>query len=247
MNLTGKVAIVTGARRGIGFFIADKLAEAGANIAICATTQEGAEQAAVQIAQKNNVQTLGLKTDVGNATEVQALIDQTLKKFGRIDILVNNAGITRDNLLIRMKDEEWNSIIETNLSSVFYCTKAAIKVMLKQKNGRIINITSVVGEIGNPGQSNYAAAKAGMIGFTKSIAKEYGPKGITCNAVAPGFIDTDMTASLPKEYLDNIIAMLPLKKLGKPEEVANTVLFLASDLASYTTGQVLNVDGGMVM
>lgn len=247
MNLKDKVVIVTGSRRGIGYHIAKAFAAEKAHVVICSTTQEGSETVAKELAETYQIQTLGLKTDVGNFKEVQNLVEKTQEKFGKIDILINNAGVTRDNLLLRMDEEQWDTVIQTNLNSVFYATKAVIRQMLKQKYGRIINISSVVGVMGNAGQSNYAAAKAGIIGFTKSIAKEYGAKGITCNAVAPGFIRSDMTASLPKEYLDNIIAMLPQKRLGKPEDVASVVLFLASDGADYITGQVINVDGGMVM
>lgn len=247
MDLSNKIAIITGSRRGIGYEIAKTFAIHKATVVICATSQEGAETVAAQLATTYGIETLGIKVDVSNKESVLALAQKTIERFGRVDILVNNAGITHDNLLLRMDDDAWETVIQTNLNSVFYCTKAIIRQMLKQKYGRIINISSVVGEIGNPGQANYAAAKAGILGFTKTVAKEFGAKGITCNAVAPGFIETDMTASLPKEYLDNIINMLPQKRLGTPQEVANLVLFLASDLSSYMTGQVINVDGGMVM
>jgi len=245
MNLKNKTAIVTGASRGIGLEIAKKLASYGANIVCVATNQERCTQTAEELEKTYNVTCIGIQTDVANQESVQALVDKTIEKFGAIDILVNNAGITRDNLLLRMKPEDWDAVIETNLKSVFLTTKYAIKHMLKNRSGKIINIASVVGVIGNAGQANYAASKAGIIGFTKSITKEFGGKGITANVVAPGFIETDMIQSLPKEYLDNIISQIPLKRLGKAEEVANTVAFLASDLSNYITGEVIAVDGGI--
>jgi 3-oxoacyl-[acyl-carrier protein] reductase len=247
INLKDKVAIITGSRRGIGYKIAEKLAAAGATIVISDLDQAGCEEAAKGLADKYNVPTLGQRANVTVFEEVETLIKTVQEKFGKIDILVNNAGITRDNLILRMSIEEWQAVINTNLTSVFVCTKAVMRTMLKQKSGTIVNIASVVGVMGNAGQANYAAAKGGVISFTKTVAKELGAKGITCNAVAPGFIQTDMTASLPKEYLDNIINLLPQKRLGTAEEVASVVLFLASPLASYVTGQVINIDGGMVM
>ncbi|MFC1751887.1 3-oxoacyl-ACP reductase FabG [Thermoproteota archaeon] len=245
--VTDKIAIVTGSSRGIGFGIALKLAQSGANVVCTATTQEGAEKAAQKINAETGRETLGIKADVSVLGDVQNLVKAVMDKFGRIDIVVNNAGITRDNLLMRMSEEEWQTVLNVNLNSVFYLTKSVIRPMLKQKYGRIINIASVVGVVGNPGQANYAAAKAGVIGFTKTIAKEVGAKGITCNAVAPGFINTDMIKSLPEEYLNNIINMVPQKRVGEVEDIAGVVNFLASDSASYITGQVINVDGGMVI
>lgn len=245
MDLKNKTVIVTGASRGIGLEIAKKLAFYGANVVCAATNQERCSQTAESLSKTYNIKALGVQVDVTNQESVQNLIDQTMTTFGAIDILVNNAGITRDNLLLRMKPEDWDAVIETNLKSIFLTTKSAIKHMLKNRSGKIINISSVVGIIGNPGQANYSASKAGMIGFTKSIAKEFGVKGITANVVAPGFIETDMIESLPKEYLDNIMSQIPLKRLGKAEEIANTVAFLASDLSNYITGEVIAVDGGI--
>jgi 3-oxoacyl-[acyl-carrier protein] reductase len=247
MNLSGQIAIVTGASRGIGFQIADTLASHGATVVVCATQQAKCDQVAADLHAKYGHPTLGVQANVAVFADVELLIKTVLDRFGRIDILVNNAGITRDNLILRMTEADWDSVITTNLNSVFNCTKLVVRPMLKQKSGRIINISSVVGVMGNPGQANYAASKAGMIGFSKSIAKEFGAKGITCNVVAPGFIETDMIESLPKEYLDNIMAQVPQKRLGSTQDVANVVLFLASDLSSYVTGQVIAVDGGMLM
>ncbi len=247
MELKDKVAIVTGSTRGIGREVAEKLASKGAKIVVCATKKETCDEAAAQISAAYQIEAIGCQVNVADSESVQNLIKVTLEKFGRIDILVNNAGITRDNLSLRMSDSEWDDVIKTNLNSVFYATRAVLRPMLKQKYGRIINIASVVGLMGNVGQANYAAAKGGIISFTKTIAKEYGAKGITANTVAPGFIQTDMIESLPKEYLDTIIAMIPKKGLGKPSDVANLVLFLASDLSDYITGQVIQVDGGLLM
>ncbi|MFA5878627.1 MAG: 3-oxoacyl-[acyl-carrier-protein] reductase [Candidatus Margulisiibacteriota bacterium] len=247
IDLSNKVALVTGSRRGIGKGIAEKLAVANAKIVITSTSEEGSIEVAEEISQKYQVETFGIKADVTNFLEVENLVNRVIEKFGRIDILVNNAGITKDNLMLRMTPEEWLTVINTDLNSVFYFTKLVSKFMLKQKYGRIINISSVIGQMGNAGQSNYAAAKSGILGFTKSVAKEYGKKGLTCNAIAPGFIETDMTGSLPKEYIDKLISALAVQRLGSTEDVANLVLFLASDLAAYITGQVINVDGGMVM
>ncbi|MGE4169451.1 MAG: 3-oxoacyl-[acyl-carrier-protein] reductase [Candidatus Margulisiibacteriota bacterium] len=242
-----KVAVVTGSSRGIGFTIADTLAASGAKLVVSATTQEGAQKAADKLKAAHGVEVLAVKADVSKAEDAQALIKAAMDTFGRVDILVNNAGITRDNLLLRMSDQDWDDVIRVNLGSVFHTVKAVSRPMLKQRFGRIINITSVVGVMGNPGQANYAAAKAGMIGFTKTVAKEFGAKGITCNAVAPGFIETDMIESLPKEYLDTIMALVPVKRLGTSQEVAQLVLFLASETSSYITGQVINIDGGLHM
>jgi len=247
MILKDKVVIVTGSSRGIGLAIAETYAKEGAKIVICSTTQEKSDSVSKKISGDYKIETLGIQVDVSNEDSVKNLVDKTLEKFERIDILVNNAGITKDNLLIRLSFEDWKRVIDTNLNSVFLCTKAVLRTMLKQKGGRIINMSSGVGVIGNAGQANYSASKAGLIGFTKTVAKEYGAKGILCNAIAPGFIETDMIISLPKDYLDNIISTVPMKRLGTSKEVANMALFLASDLASYITGQVLHVDGGLVM
>jgi 3-oxoacyl-[acyl-carrier protein] reductase len=245
MNLKGKVAIVTGASRGIGLVIAQVLAQRGVNLVCASTKQETCDAVAKKLTKDYGIDAIGIQVDVSDFDSSQNLVKKAMEHFGTIDICINNAGITRDNLLLRMKQDEWNDVINTNLSSVFNVTKAVIRPMLKNRKGRIINVSSVVGLIGNAGQANYAAAKAGLLGFTKSIAKEFGGKGITCNAVAPGFIDTDMVESLPKEYIDNIISEVPLKRLGNPEEIANLIAFLASDLSSYITGEVIAVDGGV--
>ena len=245
LDLSGKIALVTGSSRGIGFEIALTLAQYGASVVCCATTEASAQKAADEIHARTGSRCLGYAVDVSSSTQVKALVDQVLNACGKIDILVNNAGITKDNLLLRLTDEDWQSVIDTNLNSVFYTTKAVLRSMLKQRSGRIVNIASVVGIMGNAGQANYAAAKAGIIGFSKTVAKEYGGKGILCNVVAPGFIQTDMIASLPKEYLDTIIQSVPQKKLGTPQDVAHLVLFLCSELAGYITGQVIQVDGGI--
>ena len=247
MGLKDKVAIITGSSRGIGLEIAKKLAENGCKLVICSTKHDTATTTAESLSKEYSIEAIGVGVNVANEEDVQSLITQTVERFGAINILVNNAGITKDNLLLRLKSEDWTSVIETNLNSVFYCTKAVLKPMLKQKNGRIINVSSVVGLIGNPGQSNYAASKAGMIAFTKSVAKEYASKGIIANAIAPGFIETDMIATLPEEYLNNIISSIPLGRLGQSGEIANLVAFLASDVSGYMTGQTFKIDGGLSM
>ena len=243
--LSEQVALVTGASRGIGRATAIALAATGVKVVVNYAQSSGAAEAVVTEIEKNGGNAIALKADVSKTEEVDSLIDQTLKTFGRIDILVNNAGITRDTLLLRMKLEDWQAVIDLNLTGVFLCTKAVSKVMLKQKSGRVINITSVAGLMGNPGQANYSAAKAGVIGFSKTVAKELAVRGITVNAVAPGFIATDMTNDLKA---DEILKYIPLARYGQPEEVAGMIRFLATDpAAAYITGQVFNVDGGMVM
>jgi 3-oxoacyl-[acyl-carrier protein] reductase len=244
-HLQGQVALVTGASRGIGREIALALAGEGAKVAVnYARSQAAAEEVVEEIAASGG-EAVALQGDVSQAQEVDNLIQQVLDKFGRLDILVNNAGITKDNLLLRMKPEDWQAVLDLNLTGVFLCTKAASKLMLKQRSGRIINIASVSGQMGNPGQANYSAAKAGVIGLTKTAAKEFASRGITVNAVAPGFIETDMTSDLNAE---EILKFIPLNRYGKPSEVAGMVRFLAADsAAAYITGQVFNVDGGMVM
>ena len=243
--LSEQVAIVTGASRGIGRATAIALAASGVKVVVnYAQSSRAAEEVVTEI-EKNGGNAIALKADVSKTEEVDSLIEQTLKTFGRIDILVNNAGITRDTLLLRMKLEDWQAVIDLNLTGVFLCTKAVSKVMLKQKSGRVINITSVAGLMGNPGQANYSAAKAGVIGFSKTVAKELAVRGITVNAIAPGFIATDITNDLKA---DEILKYIPLARYGQPEEVAGMIRFLATDpAAAYITGQVFNVDGGMVM
>lgn len=244
-HLKDKVAVVTGASRGIGKAAALALATHGAKVVVNYARSSEAAEAIAQEINTAGGEAVALQADVSQSTEVDNLIKQTLDKFGRIDILVNNAGITKDTLLLRMKLEQWQAVIDLNLTGVFLCTKAVSKTMLKQRSGRIINIASVAGQMGNPGQANYSAAKAGVIGFTKTVAKELANRGITVNAVAPGFIETDMTHDLKS---DDIVKLIPLGRYGKPEEVAGTICFLAADpAAAYITGQVFNVDGGMVM
>lgn len=244
-QLRDKVAVVTGASRGIGRAIALALATQGAKVAInYASSSAAADEIVTEITGQGG-EALALQADVSKPDQVDALFDAVTAKWGRIDVLVNNAGITRDTLLLRMKLEDWQAVIDLNLSGVFLCTKAVSKLMLKQRSGRIINIASVAGQMGNPGQANYSAAKAGVIGFTKTVAKEFASRGITVNAVAPGFISTDMTSGLKS---DEILKFIPLGRYGQPEEVAGMVRFLAADpAAAYITGQVFNVDGGMVM
>ena len=247
MLLEGKTALVTGASRGIGRAIAETLAAQGAKVAInYAGNVKAAEEAKAAIEAAGGEAIL-VKADVSDPAAVQEMISTVTEAFGQIDILVNNAGITRDGLLMRMKDEAWDAVISTNLKGVYNCTKAVTKLMMKKRYGRIVNMTSVVGITGNAGQTNYSAAKAGVIGFSKSAAKELSSRGITVNMVAPGFIDTDMTAVLPEKVKEEMAAGIPLGRIGKAQDVANAVLFLVSDQASYITGQVVNVDGGMVM
>jgi 3-oxoacyl-[acyl-carrier protein] reductase len=247
MLLDGKVAIVTGASRGIGRATALRLAKAGAKVVVnFAGNRAAAEQTVNDIKQAGGEAIL-FQADVADSQAVGELVKAATAAFGRIDILVNNAGITRDNLLAIMKESDWDDVINTNLKGVFNCTKAVGKVMIKQRAGRIINMTSVVGITGNAGQTNYSASKAGVIGFTKSAAKELAGRGITVNAVAPGYITTDMSAAMTDQAKAEFAKTIPLSRLGTPEDVAEAVLFLASDAANYITGQVLNVDGGMVM
>jgi 3-oxoacyl-[acyl-carrier protein] reductase len=243
--LKDQVAIVTGASRGIGRAIALQLASQGSKVVVnYASSSTAAEEVVAEITAAGG-EAIALQADVSQENQVDTLIKTTLEKFQRVDILVNNAGITRDTLLLRMKLAEWQAVIDLNLTGVFLCTKAISKIMLKQRSGRIINIASVAGQMGNPGQANYSAAKAGVIGFTKTVAKELSSRGITVNAVAPGFITTDMTSDIKA---DGILQYIPLGRFGKPEEIAGMVRFLAADpAAAYITGQVFNVDGGMVM
>ena len=243
-DLSGKIALVTGASRGIGAAVADTLAQAGAKVIGTATSENGATAIEERLGQWGGV---GRVLSVGEEGTIENLITAIEQEFGKLVILVNNAGITRDNLLMRMKEEEWDDIMQINLKSVFRASKAVLRGMMKQRSGRIINITSIVGTMGNAGQTNYAAAKAGLMGFSKSMAREVGSRGITVNCVAPGFIDTDMTKALPEEQRTALAAGIALGKLGEPQDIADTVLFLASDQGKYITGQTLHVNGGMLM
>lgn len=247
MRLEGKVALVTGASRGIGREIALEFAREGADVAV---NYAGSEEKAREVAEE--IKAMGRKAllvqcDVSDSQAVQDMIKSVVDYFGGLDILVNNAGITRDNLILRMKEEEWDAVINTNLKGVFLCTKAAARAMMKKRSGRIINISSIVGITGNPGQANYVAAKSGVIGLTKTTAKEFASRGITVNAIAPGFISTDMTEDLPEEVKEAMIKQVPLARIGEPKEIARVALFLASSDSSYMTGQILRVDGGMGM
>ncbi len=244
--LQGKTAIVTGASRGIGAAIARRLCEVGANVVICSRSTESVSQTADELKDQGySVQAMA--ADISKKDDVEALVEEAISQFSQIDILVNNAGITRDMLLMRLKDEDWDAVLQTNLTGTMYCTRAVLRPMIRQKSGRIINISSVIGLMGNPGQASYAAAKAGIIGLTKTTAKEVGTRGITVNAIAPGFITTDMTAQIPEEFRKKALELIPLQNYGAPEDVADAVCFLASDAARYITGQTLQVDGGMVM
>ena len=247
MSLTGKTAIVTGGSRGIGKAVCLELARRGCNIVLSFAGNTAAADQTVAECQALGVQALAVQGNVADADAVKALFDAALKQFGAVDILVNNAGITRDNLLMLLKEEDFDAVVDTNLKGTFLCMKAAVRPMMKQRHGRIISLSSVVGLHGNAGQVNYAATKAGVIGLTKSVAKELAGRYITVHAVAPGFIDTDMTAVLPEKAKEAILASIPMARLGAAEDVANAVAFLASDEAGYITGQVLAVDGGMSM
>ncbi|MCM1172190.1 MAG: 3-oxoacyl-[acyl-carrier-protein] reductase [Clostridium sp.] len=247
MGLENKTAIVTGGSRGIGRAICLALAKAGANVVTCyAHGAEGADET-VKLCGELGVQAMAVQADVAVSEDVTRLIDAVKEKFGSIDILVNNAGITRDNLILKMNEADFDQVIDTNLKGAFLCIKGVSKLMLKQRAGRIINISSVVGVRGNAGQVNYSASKAGLIGMTKSVAKELASRGITVNAVAPGFIETDMTAKLPEPVIEETMKSIPMRTIGKGEDVANLVAFLASDEARYITGQIICVDGGMAM
>ena len=247
MGLTGKCAVVTGASRGIVRAIALELANQGAKVVV---NYSGSEQKAMQVVddiKANGGEAIAVQANVSDSESVQQLMKTAVDTFGTLDILVNNAGITRDNLLMRMKDDEWDDVMNTNLKGVFLCTKAVTRQMMKQRAGRIINISSIVGVAGNPGQANYVAAKAGVIGLTKTTAQELASRNILVNAIAPGFITTEMTDSLPEELKETMLKQIPLAKLGQPEDIAKAVAFFASDNANYITGQTLRIDGGMVM
>ena len=241
--LEGKVAIITGAARGIGRAIAEKFADNNASLALISRSQKVFE--VVEELKKKGVKVVGYQLDVSDFAKCQEVGKQIIEEFGRVDVLVNNAGITRDTLLLRMSEQDWDDVIRVNLKSVFNMTKAVMSQMIRQRSGSIINMSSVVGRGGNAGQANYSASKAGIIGFTKSIAKELGARNIRSNAIAPGFIETDMTKALPEDVRKNWIQSIPLRRAGTPDDVANVALFLASDLSSYITGQVINVCGGI--
>jgi 3-oxoacyl-[acyl-carrier protein] reductase len=247
MHLDGKVALITGASRGIGRSVAIDLAKAGAKVVINYAGNVAAAQEVEQTIRLAGGEAFIVQGDVANTEAVEAMVSQIMDRYGRIDILVNNAGITRDNLLMRMKEADWDAVMNTNLKGIFNCTKTVSRIMMKQKSGKIINMTSVVGLTGNAGQANYAAAKAGVIGFTKSMTKELASRGITVNAIAPGFIATDMTSVLSEQLKTELTTRIPLGRLGSPEDISAAVLFLVSEAANYITGQTLNVDGGMVM
>jgi 3-oxoacyl-[acyl-carrier protein] reductase len=243
IDLGGKTAFVTGSTRGIGRAVAGALHQTGARVAIVGRDQARAEAVAAELGER----ACGVACDVADGAQVEAAVAQAEQALGPVDILVNNAGITRDNLLLRMSESEWHEVLEANLTGAFHTTKAVLKGMMKRRAGRIINVTSIIGLTGNKGQANYAASKAGLIGLTKSVAKEYGSRGLLVNAVAPGFIDTDMTSALPEEARTAMLGGIVLGRFGRPEDVAGAVLFLASDLAGYITGQVLVVDGGLAV
>lgn len=245
--LAGKVALVTGGSRGIGKAICIELAKLGAKVVVNYATNANAAEDVVDKCKSYNVEAIAIKADVSSAIESENLIKKVIENFGRIDILVNNAGITKDNLILRMTEEEFDNVIDTNLKSAFLCSKHTARIMLKQRSGRIINISSVVGISGNAGQVNYAASKAGIIGLTKSLAKELASRNITVNAVAPGFIETDMTKELKEDSSNSLLQSIPLNRIGDAKDVANAVAFLAGESAGYITGHILNVDGGMSM
>ncbi len=244
--LEGKKAVVTGAAQGIGQAIAECLAKAGADVAVVDLDAEQCQDT-VQLVAQHHRQGLAVSADVGRWDAVKAMVDYVMEQWGRVDVLVNNAGITRDGLILRMKEDDWNAVIQVNLTGTFYCTKAVLGTMSKQRYGRIINMASIVGAIGNAGQANYAASKAAVMGLTKSVAREYASRKITVNAVAPGFIDTAMTRAMGQDAKDALSKQIPLGRLGQPADVAEAVRFLASDAAEYITGQVLHVNGGMYM
>ena len=246
MSLNGQVAIITGASRGIGRAIAMKLSAAGAAVVVTATTLEGAARTAEEVIAAGG-KALALKVDVSVSSDVEALFKEAVAAFGKVDILVNNAGITKDGLLLRMKESDWDAVLDVNLKGAFNCTREAAKIMSKARYGRIVNVSSVVGEMGNPGQANYCASKAGMIGLTKSVARELARRNVSVNAVTPGFIETDMTHDLSEKAKESLQEQIPMGRLGSADDIAGAVLFLVSDSASYITGHVLSVNGGMYM
>ncbi|MFQ5596960.1 MAG: 3-oxoacyl-[acyl-carrier-protein] reductase [Nitrospiria bacterium] len=244
--MTGKVALVTGGAQGIGKAICESLAALGGAVIVSDLNQAGASETVAEIASRGH-RALALQVDVSNETSVAEMVGEALSEWGRIDILVNNAGITRDTLLLRMKDADWDAVLSVNLKGVYHCMKSVLRPMAKQRSGRIVSISSIVGSIGNAGQANYAASKAAIVGLTKTVAREYAGRGITVNAVAPGFIETAMTGVLPEAVQENLKAQIPMARLGSPSDVANAVAFLVSERASYLTGQVIHVNGGMYM
>jgi len=247
MILKDKVAVITGAGQGIGLAIAEKLASSGADVVIADMNLEKAEEAASSIAANTGRRCLALKTNVASMEDTEAMVAAAVSEMGGVHILVNNAGITKDSLLMRMKEEDWDAVLGVNLKGVFNCTKAAVRHMSKQRYGRIVNIASIVGQMGNAGQANYAASKAGVIGLTKTVARELAKRGVTCNAIAPGFIETAMTQALSEQVRSELAGQIPMGRLGAPDDIAESVLFLVSDAARYITGQVLGVNGGMYM
>lgn len=246
MELQNKVALVTGAAQGIGKVVALKLAVCGADVAVSDLNTEKLNETANEISSLGR-KALAIRANVADFKEVETMLEETVNKLGGVHILVNNAGITKDGLLLRMKEEDWDAVLSVNLKGVFNCTKAAVKYMSKERYGRIVNIASIVGEMGNVGQANYAASKAGVIGFTKTVAREFAARNITCNAIAPGFIETAMTQALPEKVREALAKQIPMGRLGTPEDVANAILFLVGSGSSYITGQVVNVNGGMYM
>lgn len=246
MELEGKVALVTGAAQGIGKAISILLSKRGADIVLADINIEKAEETALEI-ESIGRRAMAVKVNVADPEDVEKMVQTVIERFGKIDILVNNAGITRDKLILRMTEEDWDAVIDINLKGTFNCTKSCIRHMSRQKSGKIVNIASVVGEMGNAGQANYAASKAGVIGFTKTIAREFAQRGINVNAIAPGYIQTPMTDALPEKVKEDLKRLIPMERLGQPEDVAQAVLFLVSETSSYITGQVLNVNGGIYM
>lgn len=246
-DLEGRVAIVTGGTRGIGRAVVYELAREGVKVALCGTREEVAREAARTLSDEHGVEACGYGVDVADRQAIDGMVESVNERFGRVDILVNNAGITRDGLVLRMKDEDFDDVLRVNLGGIFGFTRAVSRLMLRQRSGSIVNLSSVVGLTGNSGQSNYAASKAGILGFTRSVARELASRGIRVNAVAPGFIETDMTRQLPETKREELARNIPLHRLGSPEDVARVVCFLASDVSAYITGQVIQVDGGMVM